>query len=100
MSVEEGHDAIVQELGRREWGLAIVELGEGHLGIGVDEALLVDAPNPLQVADVERVLGPAVARALALELAVRFLSVLAFSSAASWLSLRTKPSWATLASSA
>jgi hypothetical protein len=31
MSVEEGHDAIVQEVGRREWGLAIVEFGEGHL---------------------------------------------------------------------
>src|SRR5215208_5432591 len=73
MSVEEGHDAIVQELGRREWGLAIVEFGEGHLGIGVDERLLVDASDPLHVADVERVLRPAVARALALELAVRLL---------------------------
>src|SRR3954467_15612088 len=46
MSVEEGHDAIVQQVGGREWGLAIVELGEGHLGIGVNEALLVDASDP------------------------------------------------------
>src|SRR3954452_7388954 len=41
------------------------ELGEGHLGIGVGEHLLVDASDPLQGADVERVLRPAVARALA-----------------------------------
>src|SRR3954454_14131974 len=53
--------------------LAIVEFGEGHLGIGVDERLLVDASDPLHIADVERVLRPAVARALALELAVGFL---------------------------
>src|SRR4051812_8225869 len=73
MSVAEGHDAIVQQVGGREWGLAIVELGEGHLGIGVNEALLVDASDPLHVADVKGVLRPAVARALALELAVGFL---------------------------
>src|SRR3954467_15554464 len=73
MSVEEGHDAIVQEVGRREWGLAIGEFGEGHLGRGVDERLLVDASDPLQGADVERVLRPTVAGALALELPVGFL---------------------------
>src|SRR5262245_11870094 len=35
--------------------------------------LLVDASNALQVADIERILGTAVARMLALELAVRLL---------------------------
>src|SRR5262245_60415117 len=43
------------------------------LGVGVDEGLLVDASNTLQVADIERILGAAVTRMLALELAVRLL---------------------------
>jgi hypothetical protein len=39
--------------------LAIVELGAGHLGVGVDEGL---PPRALQVADLERVLSSATAR--------------------------------------
>src|SRR5437879_4810746 len=58
--------------------LAVVELGEGHLGIGVDEGLLIDPPHPLQRADVEGVLRPAIARALALELAMRLFVGLGF----------------------
>jgi hypothetical protein len=42
----EGHHAVVEEIGRGERGLAIVELGEGDLGAGVDEGLLVGA-SPL-----------------------------------------------------
>ena len=42
----EGHHTVVEEIGRGERGLAIVELSEGDLGIGVDEGLLVDAPDP------------------------------------------------------
>jgi hypothetical protein len=53
VAVEEGKDAIVEEISSRDRRLAIVELGESDLGIGVDERLLVDAPEPLQVADVE-----------------------------------------------
>ena len=57
----EGHHTVVEEIGRGERGLAIVELSEGDLGIGVDEGLLVDAPDPLHGADIEGVLGAAVA---------------------------------------
>ena len=53
--------------------LAIVELGAGHLGVGVDEGLLVDAAHALQIANIERILGAAVARMLALELAMGLL---------------------------
>src|SRR3712207_5034456 len=45
----------------------------GHLGVGVDEGLLVDPSDPLHGADVEGVLRAAAARALALELAVRLV---------------------------
>src|SRR5438034_1086590 len=73
MAVEEWQDPVVQKIGRRDWRLAIIELGEGHLGVGVDEGLLVDPPHALQIADIERILAAAVARMLALELAVELL---------------------------
>src|SRR3954467_508519 len=72
----EGHHTVVEEIGRGERGLAIVELGEGDLGVSVDEGLLVDAPDPLHGADIEGVLSAAVARTLALELAMRLLLTL------------------------
>jgi len=73
VAVEEGDHAVVQKIGCRDWRLAIIELGASNLGVGVDERLLVDAPDPLQVANIERVLGSAVARMLALELAMGLL---------------------------
>src|SRR6266567_3652449 len=73
MAVEEWQDPVVQKIGRRDWRLAIIELGEGHLAVGVDEGLLVDPPHALQIADIERILAAAVARMLALELAVGLL---------------------------
>ena len=73
MGVVEGHHTVVQQISGGERGLAIIELGKGHLGVGVDKGLLIDAPDPLQGADGEGVLGAAVAGSLALELAVRFL---------------------------
>src|SRR4051812_9486217 len=100
ISIEEGNHAIVQQIGCGERGLAIGEFGEGHLGRGVDERLLVDASDPLQGADVERVLRPTVAGHSLSNSPWASLSVRAFSKAASWPSVRTKPSCATLASSA
>ena len=73
MTVEEGDHAIVQKVGCRDRRLAIIELGASNLGVGVDERLLIDAPDPLQVANIERVLSSAVARMLALELAMGLL---------------------------
>src|SRR5262245_30135151 len=71
--VEERHDAIVEQVSRRQRGLGQVQLAKADLGVGVDEGLLVDAPYSLEGATVERVLRPAVARVLALELAARLL---------------------------
>ena len=76
MAIEERDHAVVEEIGGGDRRLAIVELGEGDLSVGVDEGLLVDPPNPFQVADIERVLGAAIARMLALELAMRLLLAL------------------------
>jgi hypothetical protein len=43
VSIIEGADAIVDQGSGGDWRLAIVELGEGHFGVGVDEGLLVNA---------------------------------------------------------
>jgi hypothetical protein len=57
MLIEEWQHPVVEQIGRRDRRLAIVELGTGDLGVAIDEGLLVDAPDALQVADVECVLG-------------------------------------------
>ena len=49
----------VPERGERHFGR--IQLGEGHLGIGVDEGLLITPAHTLYIADVEGVLGAEVA---------------------------------------
>src|SRR5262249_31513015 len=71
--LEERQHTVIEQIGRRDRRLAVVELGKADLGVGVDEGLLVDASNTLQIADIEGVLGAAVTWMLALELAVRLL---------------------------
>src|SRR5262245_43534034 len=71
--LEERQHTVIEQIGRRDRRLAVVELGKAYLGVGVDEGLLVDASNALKIADIERVLGAAVTWMLALELAVRLL---------------------------
>jgi len=84
MTVEEGDHAVVQKIGRRDRRLAIIELGASNLGVGVDKGLLVDTPDPLQIANIERVLGAAVARRLALKFAMGLLLGLGLFQATSW----------------
>jgi hypothetical protein len=71
--LEERQHPVIQQIGRGDCRLDVVKLGEADLGVGVDEGLLIDAAHPLQRADVEGVLGAAVAGTGAVELAVRFL---------------------------
>jgi hypothetical protein len=69
--VMERHDPVVQDPGCGDRGLAAIQLGEGHLGRGVDDTLLIDPPDPLQRAGGEAILRAAVAGAPALELNLR-----------------------------
>ena len=71
--LEERQHPVIEHVGCRDRVLAVVELGKGELAVGVDEGLLVDAPDALQVADVVGVLRPEVARVLGLDHAVRLL---------------------------
>jgi hypothetical protein len=52
---------------------AVIELGAADLAVGIDEGLLVNPPHALEIADIEGVLGAAVPRMLALELAMGLL---------------------------
>ena len=69
----ERHHSVIEDLGGGDRGLAIIKLGEGDLGIGVDHGLLIDPAHALQGADIKRILGAAIAGAFALELAMGFL---------------------------
>jgi len=71
--LEERNDPVIEHVGGGDRGLAIVELGKGDLAVGVDERLLVDPADALQRADIECVLGAAIAGAFGVELAVGFL---------------------------
>ena len=73
MFLEAGNDPVIEQVGGGDRGLAIVQLGERHLAVGVEEGLLVDPADALQRAHIECVLGAAIAGAFGVELAVRFL---------------------------
>src|SRR5262245_25090893 len=73
MAIEEGNRPVVWRISRCDRRFAIVELGASDLSVGVDEGLLLDPPNALSIADIERILGTAVARMLALEFAMGLL---------------------------
>ena len=47
--LEERQHPIVQNLRRGDWRLAVIELGEGHLGVGIDEGLLIDVATPFML---------------------------------------------------
>ena len=98
--VEERDHPVIQQVGGGERRLAGIELGEADLGVGVDHRLLVDAAHALERADVEGVLRQAIAGMLALELAMGFLVELGLLQRDQLASVSTRPSWATLASSA
>jgi hypothetical protein len=73
MLFEERQHPVVQNLRRGDRRLAVVELGEDHLGVGIDEGLLITAANTFHVADIESVLGAAIAGTFAFEFAVDLL---------------------------
>ena len=47
--LEERQHPVIEQIGRRDRRLDVIELGERHLRIGVDEGLLIDVADPLNV---------------------------------------------------
>lgn len=56
--LEEGQHPIIQEIGSHHRSFAIIQFRKPDLTIGVDERLLIDAPDALERAHIEGVLGP------------------------------------------
>ncbi len=73
MLVKERDNPVVEQVGGGDWCLAIIELGDPQLAIGIDEGLLMDASNAFKRADVEGVLGAAIAGAFGFEFTPGFL---------------------------
>jgi hypothetical protein len=73
VALKQWQNTVVEQIRRGDRCLAIIELGKGNLGLSVDERLLINPSTPFQIADIERVLGAAIARMLALEFAMRLL---------------------------
>src|SRR5499433_3640114 len=71
--VIERHHPVIENLGRRDRGLAVIEFCKADLGVGVDDSLLIDPADALQGTDVKGILRAAIAGAFALELAMRLL---------------------------
>src|ERR1700730_14736457 len=84
VTVKEGDHAIVQKVGCRDRRLAIIELGASNLGVSVDERLLIAAPDPLQIADINVSWAPQYPGCSLSNSPWASFSVLAFSSATSW----------------
>ena len=71
MVLKEGHDLVVEQVGRCQGRLAVVKLSKGHLAVGVDEGLLVDPAYAFERAEVKRVLRPTLPRTLAHKFTMR-----------------------------
>jgi len=69
LRLKERQHPIIQEIGGRDRHLPVIQRCEPHLAVGVDECLLIDAPDALERPHREGVLGAAIARTLALEFA-------------------------------
>ena len=57
MLIKERKDFVISKICRRNRRLLRVQLRKGHFGIGIDKGLLIDASDPLEIADVKGVLG-------------------------------------------
>lgn len=71
-----GQYPVIEQVGGHQRVLAVIQLGEGDFGVGVNEGLLVDASHPLERADLVGVLRPQLAGMLGLDLALCLLLLL------------------------
>jgi hypothetical protein len=54
----ERQHSVIEQIGRRDGRLAVVELGKAYLGVGINEGLLVDTSNTEYVGLVGAALWP------------------------------------------
>ena len=64
---------VVEQIGRGQRRLAIINLGPHHLAVGIDKGLLIDPAHSLESADIESILCSTVPRTFTFEFTVSFL---------------------------
>ena len=69
--LKERHHLVIEQLRRCQRRFPIVELGKGHLTIGIHEGLLIDTSYALQRPNVDCILCPTIPRTLTLKLPLR-----------------------------
>ncbi|PIB27680.1 hypothetical protein BFP75_07095 [Maribacter sp. 4G9] len=98
--LEEGDYPVIEQIGRCDGILTVIELYERYLAIGVDEGLRIDTADSFDGTDIVGVLCAQITRVVGLYLAMGCFSSFARSKACNWASVKTKPSCADLASKA
>ena len=73
MLVKERYHPIIEQIGGRQRCLAIIELGETHLRVGINPRLLIDPAYTFQGANIETILRNTVARMFAFKFPMGFL---------------------------
>lgn len=67
------HPLVLEQSGRGQGVLAVIEFRERHLTLSIHEGLLIAAPHALLGADIEGLLRPPISWTFALKFAMRFL---------------------------
>lgn len=69
--LEEGDDPVVEQLGRHQGILPVVQFDKGHFAVGIDTGLLVNPANTLDGAHIVGVLAAQIARMFSFNLTGR-----------------------------
>ena len=75
----EGQHTVIHHVGGYQRVLAVIKLGESHLGIRINEGLLIDTTNALDGPDVIGILGAQISRVRRVDLTMRFFLLVAVS---------------------
>jgi len=78
MFFKERDHAVVQKISSYQSVLAVVELGEGDLRIGVNKRLLIDSAHTFKCAHIERILGTRIAWMSGLGITIGLFLLLGF----------------------
>ena len=78
MLFKERQHSVIEQIRNCNRSLAIVELGNANLAVGINKRLLIDPSPPLESSYIEGVLSSALPGTFALEFPVRLFILLGF----------------------
>ena len=78
MLIEEWNYLVIEHIGCDQCIFTVIELGKCHLGISIDEGLLIDPADALQIPHVKGILCTKIARMFGFNLSFGFLRFFGF----------------------